>query len=66
MATKRKAAPSEKGLVCPACGGRKWRAPHGPKEAVGGLRRKRVCRNVECGYELLTYERPVFGPRREG
>jgi transcriptional regulator NrdR family protein len=58
----RKKAPEvrEKGLKCPDCGGDTEVKKTRP--ATGGIRRKRVCVNPECGRDFQTYERPAFTP----
>ena len=43
----------ERGLICRKCGCRDLRVIY-TRERIGGLRRKRRCRN--CGHEMWTME----------
>lgn len=50
------AGPDAPGLVCPRCGGRRWRTAY-TRERLGGIVRRKHCRI--CGHRLFTREMPL-------
>lgn len=58
------AAGGDKGIRCPKCNCPDWRVVR-TRDGSGVIKRKRVCRNPNCSYEIHTTEKPNGVPQRE-
>jgi len=51
----------ERGIRCPKCNCGHWKVVR-TRDGTGMIKRKRVCQNPNCNYEMHTAEKPIGVP----